>query len=417
MTSIADLHLTLQELLTTTANELARKTSFIRRERQVTGASFAQALVLGGLAQPNATRKQLHHQVIQTGVTITLQGFDQRFTETSVVFMRQLLENTLTRVVCSETQPVLLPHFNGVYVTDCTRLVWDPVGLKLAVRWELQHGQLQAGLTPLKQHDQKAEIVERPLPPGSLHLGDLGFFKLKRFRQWSADGVFWLTRYKVGIRLTTPDGQPIDLTTGLLGDDPITFPVIMGCGRHAVTATLIAAPLPPAALDKRRARLQEEARLDQRPLSQRRAELAGWTIYLTNIPDLTFDQAHILARTRWQIELLFKLWKSHGQVLRSRSADPLRRQCEGYAKLIGVLIAHWTLLVAGWQPHQVSAVDAFRILRTYISWLQNALRYPQHFADFVYQIQHDLRLSPPWGKRRKTQLAFQLWADFSASYP
>lgn len=374
-------------------------------------------MVLGGLAQPNATRKQIHHQAIQAGVPITLQGFDQRFSDTAVTFMRQLLEATLTQVVGSETQSVLLPHFNGVYVTDCTRLVWGQVGVKMAVRWELQRGQLQACLTDLKQHDQKAEVVERRLPPGALHLGDLGFFKLQRFRQWSADGVYWLTRSKVGTRLTTLDGQPIDLSACLPTDTPVTFPVFMGCGRNAVAATLIAAPLPPDALDKRRARLQEEARLDQRPLSQSRAALAGWTIYLTNIPDLTFDQAHTLARTRWQIELLFKLWKSHGHVLRSRSADPLRQQCEGYARLMGVLIAHWTLLVAGWRPDQVSAVDALRILRTYVPWLQRALCYPQRFADLVDRVQLDLRLAPPLGKRHKTPLAFQLWSDFTASYP
>ena len=59
-----------------------------------------------------------------------------------------------------------------------------------------------------------------------------------------------------------------------------------------------------------------------------------------NVPDLTFEQAHILASMRWQIELLFKLWKSHGKVLISCSADPIRQQCEGYAKLLGVLVAH-----------------------------------------------------------------------------
>lgn len=85
--------------------------------------------------------------------------------------------------------------------------------------------------------------------------------------------------------------------------------------------------------------------------------------------------------------------------------------------MIGVLIAHWTLLVAGWQPDHVSMVDAFRILRTYVPWLQSALRYLHRFVDFVYHVQHDLWLAPPLGKRRKTPLAFQLWSDFTASYP
>jgi len=235
MTSIAELSEMLQALLTTTANEVARKSGFIQRERQVTGAGFAQALVLGGLAQPGATRKQVHQQARQAGIAISVQGLDQRFEEASVRFMRGLLEAGLSAVVNSEEQAVVLPPFQGVYLTDCTRLVWGEVGVKMGVRLELQRGQVQACLTALKQHDQKAPVVDSPMPAGALHLGDLGFFKLQRFRQWNTEGVYWLTRYKVGTHLSTPEGQPLDLKTLLTGSEPLHMAVIVGKGQHALT--------------------------------------------------------------------------------------------------------------------------------------------------------------------------------------
>jgi hypothetical protein len=284
----------------------------------------------------------------------------------------------------------------------------------MAVRWELQRGQLQACLTDLKQHDQKAEVVERALPPGALHLGDLGFFKLKRFRDWSASGVYWLTRYKIGTQLSTVDGQPLDLKRLLATSDAVHLPVLVGSGRQPLRAHLVASRMTPDGLEKRRARLKEQARLDQRPLSQRQVDLMQWTLYLTNIPDLTFAQAHSLARTRWQIELLFKLWKSHGQVLQSRSADPIRQQAEGYGKLLGVLVAHWTLLVAGWQHDRLSAVDALRILRTHLPLLQRAVAFLGTFADFFHWLRRDLAAGPPLSKRRKNPRTFQLWADLEA---
>lgn len=416
MTTIADLSHQLQTLLTTTADQIAKQTGFIRRERQVTGAGFAQAMVLGGLAQPQATRKQLHHQAVQAGLRVSLQGFDQRIKAQGVAFMRMLLEKTLTQVVQSDTTEVLLPQFNGVYVTDCTRLVWGQTGMKLAVRWDIQRGQLQAGLMDLTQHDQKAALVEQSMPRGALHLGDLGFFNLQRFRTWSAQGVYWLTRYKMGTRLFTSDGQPLDLKTLLRGDQPISLTVRVGCGRPALLAQLRAAPLPDDALDKRRVRLKEQARLDQCPISQRQLDLMGWTLYLTNLPDVTFEQAHILARTRWQIELLFKLWKSHGQILTSRSADPERQLCEGYAKLIAMIIAHWTLLVAGWQHDRLSSLDALRILRTQVSLLQRAFTYTSLFADFFHWLRLDLEAAPRRARRRKTPLTFQLWDDFEVPF-
>jgi Transposase DDE domain len=415
MTTITDLSHSLQQLLTTTANRLAKESGFIRRERQLTGAGFAQTLVLGGLGQPEATRKQVHHSLTRSGTQMSLQGLDQRFNASAVVFMRCLLETALSQMMESEASRGLLPQFKGVYVTDCTQLKWAGLGIKMAVRLELQQGGLQAHLSDIERNDQKTEVIDRPLPAGALHLGDLGFFKLKRFGDWNEQGVYWLSRFKVGTRLTTLDGQPLDLKEVLKGHAPISLPVKVG-SRQPVRAFLLAAPLSGAALSKRQVRLKEQARLDQRPLSQRQLDLMQWTIYLTNIPNLTFDQAFTLARTRWQIELLFKLWKSQAKVLVSRSADPLRQQVEGYAKLLGVLVAHWMLLVTGWQHDRLSAVDALHILRAYVPLLQRAFVYGSLFADVFHWLILDLEAAPPLPKRRKTPLTFQLWRDFEDNY-
>jgi hypothetical protein len=417
MTTITELSHSLQGLLTRTADELAKKTGFIQRQRVITGGAFAQTLVLGGLAQPEGTRKQMQHSATQAGIQISVQGLDQRFTPTAVRFMRALVEAGLTQLVSSEAVSVVLPCFKGVYLTDCSRVCWPGEEIKVAVRLELQRGALQVELTDLQRHDQKTDLIDRALPAGALHLGDLGFFKLKRFRQWSANGVYWLTRYKVGTRLYSPTGQPLDLKQILTGTQPLSLPVRMGSGTSAVSATLSAAPLPPDALTKRQARLKEQARLDQRPLSQQQIDLAAWTIYLTNIPDLTFDQAHALARTRWQIELLFKLWKSHAKLLVSRSADPVRQQCEGYAKLLGILVAHWILLVSGWQHDTLGAVDALRILRTHLPRLRSAFCFFSVFADVFAALAAELAVAPHLAKRRKKPLAFQLWYAFEQSYP
>ena len=67
--------------------------------------------------------------------------------------------------------------------------------------------------------------------------------------------------------------------------------------------------------------------------------LAAWTVYVTNVPValLSLDEALVLARCRWQIELLFKLWKQEGRIDESRSEQPWRVLCEVYAKLLGMV--------------------------------------------------------------------------------
>ena len=417
MTTIHELSQTLQTLLTTTADVLAKSTGFIRRQRQVTGAGFAQALVLGGLDQPTATRRQQQQHASRVGMSVSVQGLEQRFSPQAVKFLRQLLEAGLEQVVSGETEEVVLPQFNGVYLTDCTRLVWGQSGMKLAVRWEVQHGRLQARLEDLKAHDQKTSVIEETMPAGALHLADLGFFKLARFARWSQQGLYWLTRFKVGTRVYRRDGTPLDVLTVLTQAQSALFlPVLLGA-KEQLPAYLVAAAVPQAAYDKRMVRLREQARLDQRPLSVRQSAFAPWTLYLTNIPDLTFAQAHVLARTRWQIELLFKLWKSQGQVLASRSADPIRQQCEGYAKLVGLLVAHWLLLVTGWQAVVLSATDALRLARCYAPLLMRVFAQPDLWALLFRCLCQDIGHLPRPSKRRNAPLAFHSLRDFDLVLP
>lgn len=417
MTTIAEYSQIVQELLGKKANELAKTSGFIQRQRQVTGAGFAQALILGGLAEPAARRKQIHQQALEAGLPVSLQGFDQRFTVKAGDFMQALLAETLTNVVQSTVQQVPLPQFNGVYITDCTRLPWQLRALKLGLRFELQHGEFQACLMDIKTHDQKARVVDEDLPTGALHLGDLGFFKLARFRKWQQQGVYWLSRYKTGTILRDRNGELLDLKSLLSGSQELRLPVLVGGGKDPIPAQLVAAPLNPDALAQRQARLNEQARLDQRPLSAAQSDLMHWTIYLSNIPALTFEQAFILARTRWQIELIFKLWKSHASILTSRSADPVRQFCEGVGKLIGIIIAHWTLLVAGWAIDHLSALDALRILRSHLHILQRALRSALALDEFFSLLQTQLALAPQRSRRQKTPLAFQLWQHFETLFP
>ena len=54
--------------------------------------------------------------------------------------------------------------------------------------------------------------------------------------------------------------------------------------------------------------------------------LCGWTVFFTNVPRwlLSLQEAWVMYRVRWQVELLFKMWKSDCKVDESRSEAPER---------------------------------------------------------------------------------------------
>lgn len=61
------------------------------------------------------------------------------------------------------------------------------------------------------------------------------------------------------------------------------------------------------------------------------------------------QQIVTLMRLRWQVELLFKLWKNEGKLDETRGWKAERIETGLYAKLLGLLLAHWLVLATGWQ--------------------------------------------------------------------
>lgn len=109
--------------------------------------------------------------------------------------------------------------------------------------------------------------------------------------------------------------------------------------------------------------------------SKARIRLCEWTLLITNAPDclVSLEDALVLAQARWQIEMIFKLWKQHGQIDEWRSQKPYRVLCELYAKLVAMIIQHWLLLVSCWSYPDRSLLKAAQTVRSYATMLTCAM--------------------------------------------
>ena len=173
-----------------------------------------------------------------------------------------------------------------------------------------------------------------------------------------------------------PDGERwADLATHLeRAGSQVALPVTLG-ETHRLPVRLLAMRVPQEVADQRRRKLREEARNKGRQVSARRLALAAWVILITNAPPelVSLEAALVLGRVRWQIELLFKLWKSHGQIDTSRSANPGRVLCDGYAKLLAMIIQHWVALIDLWGYPDRSLVKAAQTVQKYALQLATGL--------------------------------------------
>ena len=125
MSDIPKLAETIQTVLGETADTLARETDFIKRERKFKGSSFAQTLIFGWTANPNSTLSELQQTAVASGVEVSAQALDKRFSEEASLFMYRLLQTALENLITANS-PVAIPlfeRFNGVYIDDASRQI------------------------------------------------------------------------------------------------------------------------------------------------------------------------------------------------------------------------------------------------------------------------------------------------------
>jgi hypothetical protein len=192
---------------------------------------------------------------------------------------------------------------------------------------------------------------------------------------------------------------------------PVDRWIEVGAARLRCRLVALRAPVEVAA--RRRQKAYDKAAKKGRQPTARHLATCGWTVFLTSCPEelLTWKEVVVLYRVRWQIELLFKLWKSHGLVDAHRSTDPVRQLVELYAKLIAVIVQHWLILVAFGFDDRVSLTKAARLIRDQLPQLIAVLGDLAQLAQTLTRWSHTLPGLAQVAKRTSQPSNHQLLAN------
>lgn len=436
MLTIARVSKAMQEILIEKANQLAIETGFMERERVLSGSSFVVGLLSGWQANPQSSLAGLSQAIGNAGTPITRQGLDQRFNGKAVVYLKAVLEASLEVVVKAMPKSEgILKRFSSVDLVDSSIItlpnqlqeVWQGFGgygeqasvsaLKLNVRWDVRSGQLKTlDLSAGTQHDRRSEAHQQAVAAGSLVIEDLGYFKLDDLEAIGQQKAYWLSRYKLGTKVYARDGRELDFSTWLpqKPGEEVDCEVYLGKAKR-LQCRLVAQRVPLWVVRQRHQRIRETARINQSAVSPQALLMAQWTIYVTNVPSalLSTQEVFILGRYRWQIELLFKLWKSDLEIDQWASRKPERILCEIYTKLIGAIVSHWLLLVGCWHNPQRSLRQAIPTIRGLAWQFANSL-HSRALLHHVFQALIRALSSCRMDKSRSHPRAFQLIAEACA---
>lgn len=432
MTSIPQVARAMQTVLTETANAAARSTGFIQRQRAFSGAQFVQTLVFGWLDTPSATYDDLLETAACLGVRISAQGLADRFTPAAAQTLELVLHAAIQQLIAAEPVAIpLLERFSGVYLQDSTTIVlpnalaelWQGCGgnqgrvasaLKAQVRLELRTGRLDGPLLQDGRASDKALAFARRPEPGALVIRDLGYFFLPDLAGDQRDGRLWLSRWYPQTAIFTPEGQRHEVLALLeaQASEQIDLQVEIGVEQR-VACRLLALRVPQAVAEARRRRLRRQASKKGRSVSAASLALCAWSVVVTSVPaeQLSLAEALVLMRLRWQIELLFKLWKSHGQIDESRGKRPYRVVCEVYAKLLAMLIQHWLMLTTCWADEARSLVKAARVVRRSAHRLASSIGQAIDLDQVLRDVQQRLTRVGRQTRRKGEPNAYQLLLD------
>jgi Transposase DDE domain len=432
MSIIRNVAATLQILLGPSLDQIGRQTGVIRRQRKFSGMTLLKALVLTLLKSPKADTDKYAKTAAKLGVIVTPEAVQKRFSPRLVTFLKAVLQQAIEKVVASQPVAIeLLRKFTAVRVGDSTSITlpdefadefpgcggtgdYGKAALKIQLLWDLLTGELVTlDLEPGRRSDAKGVLLEGPVPAGSLSIFDLGYFWLDRFAELIGYGAYWISRWQQGTAAFDRDGRPLDLLRDVrehTGTWPIDIPIQLGAG-HRLACRLIVLRVPQEVAARRRQAASEKARKHGRTASQDQLAWCDWAVFVTNCSEelLTWKEVVVLYRARWQIELMFKLWKSHGQLDKHRTARPAEWQmAELLAKLIGVIVQHWLLLSSTWANPRRSLWKAAGVIREWIDILAESLNDLDRLEDALMRMKAAVEAVAKVDLRSKHPSSFQL---------
>jgi Transposase DDE domain len=422
----------LKQLLETEADQISRAVGVVQRRSKLSGAGLVQILVLGWLANPEASLNELIPVGRDLGIHISAPALQQRMTERTVTLLQELVEVALKRF----RQPTRLPeailkHFSAVNIVDSSliqlpdhlqtyfrgsRKRRSPAEMKVQLSFEYLSGnlnaiELQSGTNP----DQNCELPVAWATPASLTLVDLGYFKKSHWADIDqADGYF-ISRLQTqtGLLAQAESEHLIDLPSFLstLPEPQGEVKVYLKANR-TFAVRLVYASLPVEVVAERRRKAKLNAKRRGKTCSQRHLDLLAWALFITNVPAdwLSPQQIMLVYRVRWQVELVFKLWKSQACLDTIGSYGLTRVLCQLYARLLGLILFHWHVAPCrATTLAEISLPKAFAIFQRFALRFVDALHQQgQGLAALLERIEDDFRRFALKTPRRKSPSTLHL---------
>lgn len=342
-------------------DKISKETGFVQRTSKLDGTIFLSVFTLGMNVYGTPTLQELIGLInlLIPEFEISREGFHQRINDYAVKFFEFMLSQSIT-ISTTKIDLDLLSNFKRVLILDSTSIelpkelseIFRGSGggassssLKIQFCFDLKSGSffyyLQQGVSPDSKYENS--FVEQ-INKDDLIIKDLGYFNPKSFIELSDKGAYYLSRWKSNVSIYIKEQENkftlLDMEKFLLSLDSLReIEIYIKKDNDFSKARLIVDKVPEEVKNTRLRKINKTSKKKGRQTKQLTKIFQGFNIYVSNIVNLPKNYFRVFYTLRWQVELVFKNWKSNFKLDKISGIKEQRVKCMIYSKLLMVIIS------------------------------------------------------------------------------
>jgi hypothetical protein len=312
------------------------------------------------------------------GMEISKQAIADRFNEGALRYTQNLLGEYLSEQVYSTINTAWFDLFGRVIIKDSTKFDLpeelqkdfpgfggsaSKAGCCIQYEFDIKSGQgNDLTITPANRPDSRdAAGTTYLVKEGDLTIRDLGYFSLKYFKAAQKNRAYFLSRLNTNVIVyQKKEDKYIELDFGKLYQTMkegrlLRLDIQAYIGRDdKFPVRLIIEPCPDEVFNTRMKKINKENKKRGNKTSDGYKDRARFSLYMTNVPSDKIEGGAIskIYKIRWQIELVFKTWKSIFNL------DKVKKM--KYGRLMCLLNIRLLLIMINWEVFSVQRAMLFK---------------------------------------------------------
>ena len=295
-------------------------------------------------------------------MNISKQGLQERFNDAAVQFLAAVLQEQLKRNSIDAISAENAYRFDKILIKDSTRFKLPQqfkedfkghgghgIDSQISIQFEydlIAGGVADLNITPANRNDQKdSKETLMGIDPNCLYLRDLGYVSQAYIERIEECNSYYVNRLNTKWTVLDTNKHPLDFVKiekqlNKKGLRYLEIDIFLKKGKKLMPSRLIVEQVSARTYSERISKAERAARSKGYSLSDDYRAKTKLTMIITNLPKewANAEQVRKTYSLRWQVELIFKTWKSQLKLNRIKPVKIQRFKCQLMAKMIWIII-------------------------------------------------------------------------------